>query len=136
MVSPSSLRLFEFDINRKGCSNNHLIINNELILSISKSTYNFLSLMNNSSERNKRLKVNNFKFKGQNGTTCNNNNVDIYKSYKRNSSVGHHHPKISNAGNSIHHPLATSNGVVGHVGLMSNSSHGRVGGHGSKIPSR
>ena len=66
----------------------------------------------------------------------NNNNVDIYRSYKRNSSVGHHHPKISNAGNSIHHPLATSNGVVGHVGLMSNSSHGRVGGHGSKIPSR
>ena len=90
----------------------------------------------NSSERNKRQYFKFNKFKGQNGTTCNNNNIDVYSSYKRNSGSGQHHKKLSNGGNSIHHPLTTSNGVVGHVGLMSNSSHGRVGGHGSKIPSR
>jgi len=90
----------------------------------------------NSSDRNKRQYFKFNKFKGQNGTTCNNNNVEIYSSYKRNSGSGQHHKKLSNGGNSIHHPLTTSNGVVGHVGLMSNSSHGRVGGHGSKIPSR
>ena len=89
--------------------------------------------LSNSSERNKRQY---FKFKGQNGTTCNNNNVSIYNSYKRNGGSGQHHQKLSNGGNAIHHPLSTSNGVVGHVGLMSTSSHGRVGGHGSKIPSR
>ena len=82
--------------------------------------------MTNSSERNKRQY---FKLNGQNGITSNNNNISNYNSYKNGG-----HMKLQNGGNHMHHPLTTSN--VGHVGLMSNSSHARSGGHGSKIPSR
>ena len=85
--------------------------------------------MSDSSERNKRQY---FKLNGQNGTPSNNNNVSNY-AYKNGG-----HVKLQNGGNL--HPLTTSNGgigVVGHVGLMANSSHHtRSGGHGSKIPSR
>lgn len=79
--------------------------------------------LSNSSDRNNRQY---FKFNGQNGINSNNNNVSNYN-YKKKS--------LQNGGH-VHRPLTTSNGVVGHVGLMSNSSHARAGGHGSKIPSR
>ena len=79
--------------------------------------------LSNSSDRNNRQY---FKFNGQNGINSNNNNVSNYN-YKKKS--------LQNGGHA-HRPLTTSNGVVGHVGLMSNSSHARAGGHGSKIPSR
>lgn len=88
--------------------------------------------LSNSSERNKRQY---FKLNGQNGLTrqANNNNISNHTSYKNGSG---HHVKLQNGGNIMQHPLTTSNGMVGHVGLMSNSSHARSGGHGSKIPSR
>lgn len=79
--------------------------------------------LSNSSDRNSRQY---FKFNGRNGINSNNNNVSNYN-YKKKS--------LQNGGH-VHRPLTTSNGVVGHVGLMSNSSHARAGGHGSKIPSR
>lgn len=79
--------------------------------------------LSNSSDRNSRQY---FKFNGRNGMNSNNNNVSNYN-YKKKS--------LQNGGH-VHRPLTTSNGVVGHVGLMSNSSHARAGGHGSKIPSR
>lgn len=88
--------------------------------------------LSNSSERNKRQY---FKLNGQNGLTqqTNNNNISNHNSYKNGSGQ---HVKLQNGGNIMQHPLTTSNGMVGHVGLMSNSSHARSGGHGSKIPSR
>jgi hypothetical protein len=87
--------------------------------------------LSNSSERNKRQY---FKLNGQNGITqqSNNNTISNHNSYKNG-----HHMKLQNGGNVMHLPRTTSNGVVGHVGLMSNSSHhARSGKHGSKIPSR
>ena len=88
--------------------------------------------LSDSSERNKRQY---FKLNGQNknGMSSKSHNVSNY-AYKK-SSGDYKYLKSQNGGG-MHHPMATSNGGIGHVGLMSTSSHTRSGGHGSKVPSR